>query len=279
MSRPSPRRAIWDSTSIKPHASVPRRTAARCWSPESTRESLSDSDLAGIDLKDLGEHHAQGSLASAHLPARRRRPSLGVSAVAQRRRASSRVPSRAARTSSRRRRATTAASGALGSPRDLEDRRLISRSSAGRSGRFYPRRDRTTRDRWQSSAGALFASGRSVVEADRYLASLDRDSMERRLREYREMGVVSRRARGEAEALASRIAHIDRLAARRNGVEETASELAAGDPLARRAPPGRTDEPSPRPEQRGGDPARARPVSEPRRRRRRRRGASSVSWT
>ena len=67
-----------------------------------------------------------------------------------------------------------------------------------------------------------------MVEADRYLASLDRDSMERRLHEYREMGVVSRRARGEAEALASRIAHIDRLAARRNGVEETASELAAG---------------------------------------------------
>ena len=42
------------------------------------------------------------------------------------------------------------------------------------------------------------------------------------------MGVVSRRAAGEVETLASRIAHIDRLATRRKRVEETAGELAAG---------------------------------------------------
>jgi len=76
--------------------------------------------------------------------------------------------------------------------------------------------------------GALFTSGRSLVQADRYLATLDRDSLERQLLEYREMGVVSRRAAGEVETLASRIAHIDRLATRRKGVEEAAGELAAG---------------------------------------------------
>jgi hypothetical protein len=57
-----------------------------------------------------------------------------------------------------------------------------------------------------------------VAQADRYLATLDRDSLERQLHEYREMGVVSRRAAGEVETLASRIAHIDRLATRRKGV-------------------------------------------------------------
>jgi hypothetical protein len=67
-----------------------------------------------------------------------------------------------------------------------------------------------------------------VAQADRYLATLDRDSLERQLHEYREMGVVSRRAAGEVEALASRIAHIDRLATRRKAVEEAAGELAAG---------------------------------------------------
>jgi hypothetical protein len=67
-----------------------------------------------------------------------------------------------------------------------------------------------------------------VVDVDRYLATLDRDSLEQQLGEYREMGIVSRRARGEVEALASRIAHIDRLALRRKSVEEATRELAAG---------------------------------------------------
>ena len=67
-----------------------------------------------------------------------------------------------------------------------------------------------------------------MVAADRYLATLDRDSLERQLHEYREMGVVSKRATGEVEALASRIAHVDRLVERRKNVDETASELAAG---------------------------------------------------
>jgi hypothetical protein len=75
---------------------------------------------------------------------------------------------------------------------------------------------------------ALFTSGRSVVAADRYLTTLDRESLERQLREYREMGVVSKRATAEEGALANRIAHIDRLVQRRRSVDETASELAAG---------------------------------------------------
>jgi len=75
---------------------------------------------------------------------------------------------------------------------------------------------------------ALFTSGRSAGETDRYLATLDRDSMDRQLREYRELGVSSKRAAEQAEALASRIAHIDRLGTQRKRVQETATELNAG---------------------------------------------------
>jgi uncharacterized protein YigA (DUF484 family) len=52
--------------------------------------------------------------------------------------------------------------------------------------------------------------------------------MDRQLREYRELGVTSKRAAEKAEALANRIAHIDRLATQRKRVQETATELIAG---------------------------------------------------
>ena len=74
---------------------------------------------------------------------------------------------------------------------------------------------------------ALLTTGRSAAETDRYLAILDRDSMYRDLREYRELGVTSKRAAEKAEALANRIAHIERLATRRKQVQETTTRLTA----------------------------------------------------
>jgi hypothetical protein len=75
---------------------------------------------------------------------------------------------------------------------------------------------------------ALLTGARSAAEADRYLASLDRDSTDRQLREYRELGVTSKRAAEKTEALASRLAHIDRLGSQRKRVQKTATELTAG---------------------------------------------------
>ena len=48
----------------------------------------------------------------------------------------------------------------------------------------------------------LFNAARSTADADRFLTDLDRKRLERRVHEYREMAVVSARARKEAENLA-----------------------------------------------------------------------------
>lgn len=194
-----------------------------------TRRFLSDPAFTGIDFRDLGEHHLKGLTRPEHIF------QLVVDGLR-----SEFPPLRDADT------------GAV-EPGPFEGReRTLAQTAAGRlrqalsglreTGRAPPDLEELG---WEVRAllpaalpadqgpmaelgGALFTSGRSVVEADRYLARFDRDSMERQLREYREMGVGSKHAAGEAEALASRIAHIDRLVVRRKSVEETTRELAAG---------------------------------------------------
>ena len=194
---------------------------------ESTRESLSDPNLAGLGFRDLGEHHLKDlspqhifQLVVADLPSEFP-PLRGAGTSAVEPGPFEGREDELGQTAARRlRQALSGLRETWRSPPDLEELGWEVRT-------LLPEAPPDDQRPLAELAGALFASGRSVVEADRYVASLDRDSMERRLHEYREMGVVSRRARGEAEALASRIAHIDRLAARRNSVEETASELAA----------------------------------------------------
>jgi class 3 adenylate cyclase len=63
--------------------------------------------------------------------------------------------------------------------------------------------------------GELFSGSRAVVAVDRYLASVDRKRLARRLAEHAELGVLSKRAAAEAEATARRIALVDGLAAKR----------------------------------------------------------------
>jgi class 3 adenylate cyclase len=194
-----------------------------------TRESLSDPDLSGIGFRDLGEHHLKGlsrperifqvvvdDLQSEFRPLRDADTGAvepGPFAGRERELAQTAV--------GRLRQALSGLREAGRAAPDLEELGWEVRA-------LLPAALPADQRQLAELGGALFTSGRSVVEADRYLASFDRDSMERQLREYRDMGVVSKRAAGEVEALASRIAHIDRLAARRKSVEETTSELAAG---------------------------------------------------
>ena len=150
VSRPSPRRAIWGSTSIEPHASVPRRTGARCSSP-SQRGSRFRTRISRVSTSETWESttsrisrlstSSSSSLPTFHRSSRR--------CVAQEPARSSRVPSRAARTSLGRRQPDGCVRRSRVSARH-GDRRLISRSSAGRSGRFCPRRHPMTRGRWRS---------------------------------------------------------------------------------------------------------------------------------
>ncbi len=192
----------------------------------STWESLADSELDGVGLRDLGEHTLRGLSSPARifqvvvddLPSEF--PPLRSAGAAEPGPFEGREQELAQTAATRLRQALSGLREVWRPPPDLEELGWEVRA-------LLPAARPADQGPLAELGGALLASGRSVVKADRYLASLDRDSMERRLREYREMGVVSRRARGQADALVSRIAHIDRLAARRNGVDETASELAA----------------------------------------------------
>lgn len=71
----------------------------------------------------------------------------------------------------------------------------------------------------------LFVLGRSVVDCDRYLGPIDRKLLQRRLDEYREMGVVSRRASAEAEALETRLKILDELVEERGRSAGFAKEV------------------------------------------------------
>ena len=194
-----------------------------------TRESLSDPDPSGIAFRDLGEHHLKGlsrperifqlvadDLQSGFPPLRD-----AYTGAVEPGPFEGRERELAQRAVGRLRQALSGLGEAGKAPPDLEELAWEVRA-------LLPAALPTEQRSLAELGGALFSSGRSVVEADRYLSSFDRDSMELQLREYREMGVVSKRAAGEVEALASRIAHIDRLVARRRGVEKTTGELAAG---------------------------------------------------
>ncbi len=70
----------------------------------------------------------------------------------------------------------------------------------------------------------LFILGRSAVDCDRYLGGMDRKLLLRRLDEYREMGVISRRATAEADALESRLRLLDDLVEERERTASLAAE-------------------------------------------------------
>src|SRR3954470_20730218 len=59
---------------------------------------------------------------------------------------------------------------------------------------------------------ALFTGHRAATDADRFLGEIDRKGLARRLAEQRELAVLSRRAREDADSLAAQIARIARLA-------------------------------------------------------------------
>jgi class 3 adenylate cyclase len=196
---------------------------------ETTHNLLADTDVAGVSFSDLGKHDLKGlarperifqlvvdDLQSEFPPLRGADTGAlepGVFEGRERELAQTAV--------GRLRQALSSLRGAGSTAPDLEELGWEVRA-------LLPAALPAEQKSLSQLGGALFTSGRSVVEADRYLATLDRDSLVRQLREYREMGVVSKRATGGVEALVSRIAHIDRLVARRRGVQETTSELAAG---------------------------------------------------
>ena len=182
---------ISGSTSIAPPASVRSGTGGQVLISKATREPLRGTDLAGVGFEDLGEHALKG------LPQPERIFQLLADSLQ-----SEFPPLRTADTGADR-------------PRPSRGRREHLPSSEVSAS-------------LADLGGVLFTSGRSVVEADRYLGSLDRDSLQRRLLEYQTNGVHSKRAAREAAAIASRIAHIERLLARRKSTEKTTSELAAG---------------------------------------------------
>jgi class 3 adenylate cyclase len=75
--------------------------------------------------------------------------------------------------------------------------------------------------------GDLFTLGRTTADYERYVDSVDRKLLEGRLREYREMAVVSRRAAAEADALGKRLAQFGELVGFRKSIEELAAEVEA----------------------------------------------------
>jgi class 3 adenylate cyclase len=63
--------------------------------------------------------------------------------------------------------------------------------------------------------GKLFSLGRTGADFERYIAAVDRRLLERKLRESKEMAVVSRRIGVEADALTEHVARFESLAKRR----------------------------------------------------------------
>jgi hypothetical protein len=75
--------------------------------------------------------------------------------------------------------------------------------------------------------GALFTADRALRGADGFLERVDSDQLERRLDAQRRMAVLSPRARQQADRLLTRIACVERLADRRQGLASQATDLVA----------------------------------------------------
>jgi class 3 adenylate cyclase len=72
----------------------------------------------------------------------------------------------------------------------------------------------------------LFNAARTTSDADRLLADVDHKRLDRQLRHYREMAVVSQRAGREVERVAQRIDSIHAVEGARNALDEPANEIA-----------------------------------------------------
>ena len=72
---------------------------------------------------------------------------------------------------------------------------------------------------------AFFTAHRAVASADSFLAHLDRKRLTHRLRDRREMAVVSHQAREQAESLEAQIAYVDRVPVLRQELAQLAAEL------------------------------------------------------
>jgi class 3 adenylate cyclase len=77
-------------------------------------------------------------------------------------------------------------------------------------------------------AGELFVAHRALAGADGFLARIDRKRLAGRLAAQRQVTLVSPRARQEAESLEAKIACVDRLVDRRQGLAELTPDLSAG---------------------------------------------------
>jgi class 3 adenylate cyclase len=82
-------------------------------------------------------------------------------------------------------------------------------------------------DELAALGGDLFTIGRTAADYDRYVDSVDPKLLERRLREYRERAVISRRSAEEADALEERLARFGELVDVRDALTELAAEVEA----------------------------------------------------
>jgi class 3 adenylate cyclase len=71
----------------------------------------------------------------------------------------------------------------------------------------------------------LFTAARLGTDVDRFLESVDRKRLDRRLTDYREMAVVSKRAQAELEALSSQLRSVEALAQRRERLHELERDI------------------------------------------------------
>jgi class 3 adenylate cyclase len=75
--------------------------------------------------------------------------------------------------------------------------------------------------------GDLFRLGRTAADYDRYLDLVDRKLLEEEIREYRKMGILSRRSAAEADALEERLGQFDKLVGLRESLNQMAAEAEA----------------------------------------------------
>lgn len=75
--------------------------------------------------------------------------------------------------------------------------------------------------------GDLFRLGRTAADYDRYLDLVDRKLLEGEIREYRKMGILSRRSAAEADALEKRLGQFDKLVGLRESLNQMAAEAEA----------------------------------------------------
>jgi hypothetical protein len=95
-----------------------------------------------------------------------------------------------------------------------------------------PSADEPTRIALAELGARLFAAGRTVADADRLLALVDRRLLERRLREHQELGTLSKHARDRAEIIQQQLDELDGVAQRRQQLEDVAAAASEQSPLA-----------------------------------------------